>query len=57
MIAWEEVKAMQVKDIRLGFTSLKPTEGIDNVDPDFDAIGKNQKNQELSAGPIIFYCL
>src|SRR6476620_2420964 len=33
-IAWEEVKAMNVKTIRLGFAFIKATEGIGNIDPE-----------------------
>src|SRR5215510_7900860 len=35
MIAWEEVKAMKVKEIQLGFSFIKATEGIGNTDPWF----------------------
>src|SRR6185503_694264 len=34
-IAWEEVQAMQVKNIKLGFAFMKATEGIGNVDPSY----------------------
>src|SRR5882724_11890258 len=35
IIAWEEVKAMKVSDIQIGFAFIKATEGIDNTDPQF----------------------
>jgi len=35
LIAWDLVKAMQVKKIRLGFVFIKATEGIGNIDAQF----------------------
>ena len=55
MIAWEEVKAMQVKDIRLGFTFIKATEGIDNVDPDFRRNWKKSKESGIIRGAYHFF--
>jgi lysozyme len=45
MIAWEEVKAMNVKNIQLGFAFIKATEGIGNTDPQF---GRNWKKAKLN---------
>ena len=36
MIAWEEVQAMKVKKIQLGFAFIKATQGIGNTDPNFN---------------------
>src|SRR5262245_8932429 len=42
-IAWEEVKAMKVKDVGLGFAFIKATEGIGNTDPQFHRNWKRSK--------------
>lgn len=43
MIAWEEVKAMKVKEVQLGFSFIKATEGIGNTDPTLKETGKRQE--------------
>ncbi|MEP6617023.1 MAG: GH25 family lysozyme [Ginsengibacter sp.] len=35
LIDWEDVRDMQVKDIKIGFVFIKATEGIENVDDQF----------------------
>lgn len=35
VIDWEDVKQMQVKNIKIGFVFIKATEGIENVDDQF----------------------
>ncbi len=55
LIAWEEVKAMKVADIQLGFAFIKATEGVGNVDlRNFTAIGKEQRIMISSAALTIF---
>jgi lysozyme len=42
-IAWEEVKAMRIRNINPGFAFIKATEGIGNSDPQFKQTGNDQK--------------
>src|SRR5213075_3056493 len=44
LIAWDEVKAMQVKKIKLVFVFIKATEGIGNTDPQFKRNWKRSKD-------------
>ena len=55
MIAWEEVEAMKVKDIRLGFAFMKATEGIGNVDPQFRRNWKKSKEAGILRGAYHFF--
>jgi len=55
IIAWEEVKAMQVKDIRLGFTFIKATEGIGNTDPQFRRNWRKAKANNIVRGAYHFF--
>ena len=54
-IAWEQVQAMQVKDISLGFAFIKATEGIGNVDPGFRRNWKKSKNAGVIRGAYHFF--
>jgi lysozyme len=54
-IAWEEVKAMQVKDIRLGFTYIKATEGIGNTDPLYGRNWRRAKANGIIRGAYHFF--
>ena len=54
-IAWEEVKAMQVETIRLGFTFIKATEGIGNVDRQFHRNWKKAKQAGMIRGAYHFF--
>ena len=45
LIAWEEVKAMNVAEIRMGFAFIKATEGVENTDPEF---GRNWRRSKLN---------
>jgi lysozyme len=54
-IAWEEVKAMQVKNIRLGFVFIKATEGIGNTDPEFKRNWKRSKSNGIIRGAYHFF--
>lgn len=55
MIAWEEVQAMKVKEIKLGFVFIKATEGIGNTDPQFGRNWKRSKEAGLYRGAYHFF--
>lgn len=55
IIAWEEVKAMKVSDIRIGFAFIKATEGIDNTDPQFRRNWKKAKSNNIIRGAYHFF--
>lgn len=55
IIAWEEVKAMQVSNIRLGFAFIKATEGIGNTDPQFYRNWKKSKSNDIVRGAYHFF--
>jgi lysozyme len=55
VIAWEEVKAMQVDKIRLGFAFIKATEGISNTDPQFRRNWKKARSNEMIRGAYHFF--
>lgn len=55
MIAWEEVKAMKVKNIQLGFVFIKATEGIANTDPHFKRNWKKTKDHQVIRGAYHFF--
>ena len=55
MVAWEEVKAMQVKNIKLGFTFIKATEGIGNMDRQFRRNWKKSKEAGIVRGAYHFF--
>jgi len=55
MIAWDAVKAMQVKDIRLRFAFIKATEGIGNTDPQFYRNWKRSKDAGIIRGAYHFF--
>ena len=55
MIAWEEVKAMKVKEIQLGFSFIKATEGIANTDPNFKRNWKRTKDNGIIRGAYHFF--
>lgn len=54
-IAWEEVKAMKVKNIQLGFAFIKATEGIGNTDPNFKQNWKRSKDAGILRGAYHFF--
>ncbi|MEI6947434.1 glycoside hydrolase family 25 protein [Paraflavisolibacter sp. H34] len=54
-ISWEAVKAMQVKDIRLGFAFIKATEGNGNLDPYFRRNWKKAKEAGIVRGAYHFF--
>lgn len=55
LIAWEEVKNMQVGPIRLGFAFIKATEGIGNTDPQFHRNWKKAKSNDIVRGAYHFF--
>jgi lysozyme len=55
MIAWEEVKAMKVKNIQLGFAFIKATEGIGNTDPQYKRNWKKAKENAIIRGAYHFF--
>jgi lysozyme len=55
MIAWEEVKAMKVQNIQLGFAFIKATEGIGNTDPQFGRNWKKAKSNGIICGAYHFF--
>lgn len=55
MIAWEEVKAMKVQDIQLGFAFIKATEGIGNSDPQFKRNWRKAKANDIIRGAYHFF--
>lgn len=54
-IAWEEVKAMKVKEISLGFAFIKATEGIGNADPEFRKNWKRSRANGIIRGAYHFF--
>jgi lysozyme len=55
MIDWEEVKAMKVKNIQLGFAFMKATEGIGSTDPQFKRNWKKSKDNGMIRGAYHFF--
>jgi lysozyme len=55
IIAWEEVKAMKVNNIRVGFAFIKATEGIDNTDPQFRRNWKKARSNNIPRGAYHFF--
>jgi lysozyme len=55
IIAWEEVKAMKVRNIQIGFAFIKATEGIGNTDPRFYRNWKRAKSNNIVRGAYHFF--
>jgi lysozyme len=55
IIAWEEVKAMNVSNIRVEFAFIKATEGIGNKDPQFRRNWKKAKDNNIIRGAYHFF--
>lgn len=55
IIAWEEVKKMQVAHIKLGFAFIKATEGIGNMDPQFNRNWKRARSNDIARGAYHFF--
>ena len=54
-IDWEEVKAMQIKDIRIGFGFIKATEGVQNEDDQFINNWQAAKRAGIARGAYHFF--
>lgn len=55
LIAWEEVKEMNVSGIRLGFAFIKATEGIGNMDQHFPRNWRRAKSNDIIRGAYHFF--
>ena len=55
LIAWNEVKQMQVKDVRLGFAVIKATEGLGFVDWHFSRNWRHAKKAGMPRGAYHFF--
>ncbi|MBC7947471.1 MAG: glycoside hydrolase family 25 protein [Chitinophagaceae bacterium] len=55
IIAWEEVKAMSVHNIRMGFAFIKATEGIGSADPQFRRNWKKSRSHDVVRGAYHFF--
>ena len=55
LIDWEDVKAMQVKDIRIGFVFIKATEGIGNIDEQFRRNWLQAEEMQISKGAYHYF--
>lgn len=54
-IAWEAVREMSVKNIRVGFAFIKATEGIGNTDPLFRRNWKKSREAGICRGAYHFF--
>jgi lysozyme len=54
-ITWEEVQAMKVKNVQLGFAFIKATQGIGNIDPQFKRNWKKAKKNGIIRGAYHFF--
>ena len=54
-IAWPQVSAMQVEDVRPGFVFIKATEGLTNVDAQFKRNWQQAKDAGLVRGAYHFF--
>ena len=54
-ISWEDVRDMQVDDIRISFAFIKATEGISNVDPYFKRNWRKAKAAGITRGAYHFF--
>lgn len=54
-IAWDAVKEMKVKNIQLGFTFIKATEGIGNTDEQFYRNWKKSKQSGMIRGAYHYF--
>lgn len=54
-VAWDEVKAMQVRNIKLGFAFIKATQGEKNEDPQFSRNWKKSREAGILRGAYHFF--
>jgi lysozyme len=55
LIAWEEVKKMEVWNIKMGFAFIKATEGIGNIDPQFRRNWQKARDNDIIRGAYHFF--
>jgi lysozyme len=55
VISWDDVKNMQVKNVKLGFAFIKATEGVSRVDWQFRRNWKKAKEAGLARGAYHFF--
>jgi lysozyme len=55
LIDWEDVKAMQIENIKIGFGFIKATEGIQNVDEQFKKNWVAAKRANITRGAYHFF--
>jgi len=55
IIAWEEVKAMRVRNVQIGFAFIKATEGVGDTDPQFRRNWKKARSNEVTRGAYHFF--
>jgi lysozyme len=54
-IDWQSVKAMKVKDVRIGFAFIKATEGLTNVDGQFRRNWRKAEEAGMIKGAYHFF--
>ena len=54
-IDWEDVKAMQIKNVQIGFSFIKATEGTDDMDENFKTNWKKAKACGMARGAYHFF--
>lgn len=55
VIAWDQVKAMRVADMQIGFAFIKATEGVENVDPQFSRNWRKARSNDMTRGAYHFF--
>jgi len=55
LIAWEEVRDMEVDGIKLGFAFIKAIEGLGNTDPQFHRNWRRSRSQNVVRGAYHFF--
>ena len=55
LIAWEEVRKMNVEGIKLDFAFIKATEGVSNTDPEFGRNWRRSKSNNIIRGAYHFF--
>ncbi len=55
VINWDDVKAMQIKNIKIGFGFIKATEGVQNVDDQFKKNWAAAKKAAITRGAYHFF--
>src|SRR5689334_394117 len=54
-IDWDNVKQMQVENVKIDFAFIKATEGVNNVDPFFQRNWKKAKDAGVPRGAYHFF--